>query len=216
MNPVPFIWALAILFIVPLTGCGTAAAGDAASAYLRAKDLYLRGRSGEALALLEGRRTLRGFPPAAFLRGKILYLAGRSPEAESAWKDLLKIRPSHQETRKWLARLLLDDGRSSEAESVLAAALADDPEDPELLTLTGKARLRRGDTAGAVEYFTKAKTGLERAAEAPLELSDIYRAFGLRRRAAEELELAAALLGPDSALARETAELRRSLMEEEP
>ncbi len=216
MKPIPFSWALPCLAAAALWGCRAASASEKAAAYIRAKDLYLGNRPEEALALLERGREIRSFPPAAFLKGKILHLSGRNGDAEEAWRELLRIRPSHQETRKWLSRLLIDQGRVEEAEALLAEALADDPEDPELLTLTGRARLRRRDTAGAVEYFSKAKTALERLAEGPLELSEIYRAFGMRRRAVRELDLAAALLGPDSSLARRTLELRRTLAEDGP
>jgi tetratricopeptide (TPR) repeat protein len=190
-----------------LSACGLGDSPDrrreAALVYLRAKDLYLAGYWDEALTLLreQGGRD-EGFSAPQFLAGKILFLKKDHAGAEAAWRNLLVKNPHHGETRKWLARLRLLQGRAREAEDVVAPALSDDPEDVELLILVGKSRLLGGDTAGAVEYFTKAKACFERLAEAPLELADLYLRFGLRRRSIEELELAAAMLGKDSTLLR--------------
>jgi tetratricopeptide (TPR) repeat protein len=215
MNPFLFLIGGALLF-----GCGPFLslnpAAEVVAEYARAKEHYLRGRTSDALRILKTSQGLRRFAPAAFLRGKILFLTGEVSDAERTWTGLLEDRPCHGEARKWLARLFLNDGRSGEAERLAAEALADDPEDPELLILTGKARLLQGDTAGAVEYFSKAKTCFERLAEAPLELADIYRSFGLRARAEAELDLALLMLGPESSLYRSVLNLRRTLSEEAP
>lgn len=185
--------------------------------YLRAKDLYLAGFWDEALTLLrDPSGGAAGGSAPLFLEGKILFLKKDHAGAENAWKKLLARNPCHGETRKWLARLCLMRGGAREAEGTVAAALADDPEDAELLILMGKARLLNGDTAGALEYFTKAETCFERLAEAPLELADLYRSFGLRRRSIEELELAAAMLGRDSPLLRSVREAVEVLKKEAP
>lgn len=185
--------------------------------YLRAKDLYIAGQWDDALTLLKEKKFWAGsFSAPKFLEGKILFLKKDLSGAEKIWKEVLKKNPRHDETRKWLCRLLLLQGKDREAERVIAPALTDDPEDPELLILVGKARSLRGDTAGALEYFRKAKACFERLAEAPLELADLYRSFGLRRRSIEELELAAAMLGRESGLFAAVSGAVEFLRKEEP
>lgn len=195
--------------------------------YLQGKTLYLAGDWDAALALLRKIRPVPGGSgkagesagspvsvPALFLKGKIHFMKDEFPEAETVWKILLARNPHHGETRKWLSRLLLARGRREEAENVALSALADDPEDPELLILVGKARLSGGDTAGAIEYFSKAESCFIRLAEAPLELAGIYRSYGLRDRSIRQLELAAALLGKESRLHHSVMSAAESLRKE--
>jgi len=174
---------------------------EAVERYLEARGLYSEERLGEALEiLLENQRTDPAFSENSYLIGKIHFFSGDYVEARETWESTLKRNPHHLDTCKWLVRLHLLEGRAPAAERLVVRALADSAEDPELLILLGKSRRAQNDLAGAIECYRKAQVLSERLAEASLELAELYRAFGMSERAAEELERAACLLPEQSGL----------------
>lgn len=213
MNGLPILLLLIIPCLLP--SCSPERPDRAAlETYAKAKSLYLERRGDEALPLLQ-ELDFEALPAAGLLLGKVLFFKGAEAEAERVLGKIVEKRPDYEEARKWLARLLMLRGRPKEAEKCLAEGLALDSEDSELLALMGKARLGNKDIAGAMQYFLKAESSLERLAEAPLELADLYRGLGMREKSLVRLELALALLGRESALRRTVdaaaAELRKEL-----
>ncbi len=171
------------------------------SIYLKAKDAYLRNDLSETIRLLEPAAKEPGRnPTAAFLLGKAYFFRSTFPDAERIWKNLLGQVPHHSEAQKWLARLYLNQGKVEEAEQICVQLLALDSENPEGLFLLGKARLSKGDTRAGLEYLEKGKASLRKLAEIPLELADLYRQFGIKKRCKEELELALHLVGKANSL----------------
>ena len=208
------IFFLALVFVAGTTavGCGRpgpqspdrsgpSVGGPALAQYVQARGLYGEERLEEALLLLEElRHSDPGFSASSYLLGKIHFFRAEYPAAREAWESTLAYNPHHLDTRKWLARLDLQEARAGEAEELMLTALSDSSEDPELLVLLGKARRARGDLAGAIECYRKAQVLSERLAEASLELAELYGQFGLPEQAAEELRRAQDLLPADAAL----------------
>ena len=169
--------------------------------YLTAKKHYSEQRLDAALdLLLENHEQAPDFSQNSFLLGKVFYFKSDFPQAEHYWKYTLKINPCHLDTRKWLARLFLDQERTEEAGSILEDALSVSSEDPELLILMAKVKRQQEDLSGAIELYQKSQAYTERLSEASIGLAEIYYGFGLKDRAELELKKALVLLGDDSSI----------------
>jgi len=169
--------------------------------YHSARKYYAEQRLEEALALLlENHRDTPEFCANSFLIGKIYYFSSDLTQAERFWRHTLKVNPHHLDTRKWLARLYLQQQRIDEAESVLAEAMAISSEDPELLMLMAKVKRWNQDLAGAIELYLQSQAFSERLSEASIDLAEIYYSFGLTDRAEEELKRALVLAGENSSI----------------
>ena len=169
--------------------------------YCTARKYYSEHRLEEALdLLLDNHRSAPEFSANSFLIGKIYYFTNDPARAEKYWLHTLKHNANHVDTRKWLARLLLQQSRIEEAERVLEPGLAISSEDPELLILMGKVKRRDQDLAGAIEMYLKSQAFAERLSEAWIDLAEIYNSFGLEDRAKAELEKALNLVGEQSSI----------------
>ena len=169
--------------------------------YHAARKYYTEQHLEEALSLLlENHRDAPEFCANSCLIGKIYYFRADLTEAERFWRHTLKVNPHHLDTRKWLARLYLQQQRIDEAEGVLAEAMTISSEDPELLMLMAKVKRRNQDLAGAIELYLKSQAFSERLSEASIDLAEIYYSFGLTDRAQEELKRALVLAGENSSI----------------
>lgn len=169
--------------------------------YRTARKYYTEQRFEQALTLLlENHRTAPDFCANSFLIGKICYFNGDLAEAERYWRHTLEVNRHHLDTRKWLARLYLQEERIEEAQSVIAEGLAVSSEDAELLILMAKVKRLQQDLAGAIQLYLKAQAFTERLSEASIDLAEIYCSFGLTERAEEELKRALVLLGENSSI----------------
>ena len=169
--------------------------------YHAARKYYTEQHLEEALSLLlENHRDAPEFCANSCLIGKIYYFRADLTEAERFWRHTLKVNPHHLDTRKWLARLYLQQQRIDEAEGVLAEAMTISSEDPELLMLMAKVKRRNQDLAGAIELYLKSQAFSERLSEASIDLAEIFYSFGLTDRAREELKRALVLAGEHSSI----------------
>ena len=169
--------------------------------YCTARKYYSEQRLDDALdLLLDNYRSDPEFSANSFLIGKICYFNGDPAGAEKYWLHTLKFNSHHVDTRKWLARLLLQQGRIDEAGRVLEPGLAISSEDPELLILMAKVKRRDQDLAEAIELYLKSQAFGERLSEASIDLAEIYYGFGLEDRAKEELEKALGFVGERSCI----------------
>jgi tetratricopeptide (TPR) repeat protein len=169
--------------------------------YRTARKYYSEQRLDDALTLLlENHRSAPEFCANSFLIGKIYYFRADPAKAERYWRHTLTVNPHHLDTRKWLARLYLQQERIEEAQGVLTEGLAISSEDPELLLLMAKVKRRHQDLAGAIELYRKSQAFGERLCEASIDLAEIYYSFGLADRAEEELKRALLLLGESSSI----------------
>ncbi|MBN1834381.1 MAG: tetratricopeptide repeat protein, partial [Spirochaetales bacterium] len=156
----------------PGWGTGRACREECVQRYVEGRRLYSEARLEEALAvLLENQRRDPDFSENSHLIGKIHFFRGDYARAREAWDSTLERNPHHLDSRKWLARLHLLEGRPEVSEALVVAGLADSAEDPELLILLGKSRRAQDDLAGALECYRKAQTLAERVVEASLELA---------------------------------------------
>jgi tetratricopeptide (TPR) repeat protein len=169
--------------------------------YCTARKYYSEQRLNDALnLLLVNHKSAPEFSANSFLIGKIYYFNNDPAQAERYWLHTLKLNTHHLDTRKWLARLFLQQNRIEEAEGVLSKGLAISSEDPELLILMGKVKRRNQDLAGAIELYLKSQAFSERLSEASIDLAEIYTSFGLTDRAEEELKKALVLVGEESSI----------------
>jgi tetratricopeptide (TPR) repeat protein len=169
--------------------------------YQAARKHYSEQKLEEALSLLlENHRSYPQFCANSFLIGKIYYFNNDFVQAERYWRHTLAINPYHLDTRKWLARLYLQQERTEDAQGVLTQGLSVSSEDPELLILMAKVKRRNQDLSGAIELYLKSQAFAERLSEASIDLAEIYYSFGLTDRAEEELKKASVLLGENSSI----------------
>lgn len=176
-----------------------------------------------------------GNAEARYQQGVALALGGRYSEASAAWTDALRRDPGHQAAAHNLARLRekvaadekkgglgtaaqrarehLRAGRFALAEAEAEKILASRADAPETLLIRGRARLERGDAAGARADFQHALSLQPGSSEALRGLADTYLAEKDRDKAAYYLELytAAATDAADQRRAeRQLRELRRT------
>jgi tetratricopeptide (TPR) repeat protein len=169
--------------------------------YCTARKYYSEQRLDDALnLLLKNHRSAPEFSANSFLIGKIYYFNDDLEQAERYWRYTVTVNPHHLDTRKWMARMYLQQDRIEEAEQVLTPGLSISSEDPELLILMGKVKRRNQDLSGAIELYLKSQAFGERLSEASIDLAEIYYSFGLSDRAEEELKKALILLGEDSGM----------------
>jgi tetratricopeptide (TPR) repeat protein len=169
--------------------------------YLTARKYYSEQRFEGALKLLlDNHNSAPAFSANSFLIGKIYYFDSEYEQAERYWLHTLQLNPHHLDTRKWLARLYLQQDRVSEAQKILVVALENSSEDPGLLILMAKVKHRQQDLAAAIELYKKSQAFGERLSEASLDLAKIYSGFGLKDKAEQEMQRAFALLGQGSGI----------------
>ncbi len=81
---------------------------------------------------------------------------GRVGEAERICRQILATAPGDLEANWLLCDLLTHTGRADQVEPATRAALADNPDEPDLLRLHGEALARLGRTDEALERLTQA------------------------------------------------------------
>jgi tetratricopeptide (TPR) repeat protein len=171
------------------------------SDYSEAKNLYIKGDLDTALQhFCAIKKKAPTFANNLFMIGKIYFFQKKYEEAEKTWTALMDRQPYHMDTVKWLARMYLQENKIEQAEPLVTRALAYNSDDPELLLLFAKVKANVKDYSTAIEFYKKALLFEERLVEAHIDLSDMYRSFGLTERACSELERALGLLDRKSAL----------------
>ncbi len=215
------VWASSCLLLLLVCTCVRQASHPTETKiieqYQLGKRLYSQQRFEQALeVLLENQRIAPRFAANAFLIGKIYFFTDDLSKAQHTWEKNLVANPNHIDTRKWLARLYLYQESPDKAEAILAEALTMSSEDAELLILMGRANRQQEDLSAAIECYIKAQAFTERLAEASIELAEIYYGFGLRERAAGELQKALDLLGEQSSISHSVSTTLRHLREAEP
>ncbi len=180
--------------------------------YTRASGVYSEGRFSEAAEML---LPLKSFPPALVLRGKALYFSDQAEEAERVLRKALSIRPCSTEASIYLVRILKDDGKLDEAESIVASLISDDPSDIRAFRLAAELSFLKGsagESKGSI-YLDKA---IEASTEASLAFLDRARhrwISGNSRCELEDLQAAKILIPKYSALFRSISNLESTIME---
>jgi tetratricopeptide (TPR) repeat protein len=183
--------------------------------YARASGLYREGRFSEAAAALSALSNKKQFFPALLLRGKAEYLSGNDEAAEKNLRRALALKPGSADAALSLARLLREQGRAGEAETLVEEVLGEDPQNIRALRL-GADLARDKGPAGEAD----ASVFLNRAAEASSETALVFLdrarfrwAGGNGAEALEDLQRARALLPGDVPLVKSIEKLESVIME---
>jgi len=209
------VLTIAVLASVALAGCAPAKPSSAdLDAYVKARDLYLRGSIDQAGSLVShiDSRT-RGFHQARLLEGKILFFKGDLQGSERLFRDLAKRLPGYTEAQLWLVRSLQAQGKSKDAESLLDAVLELNPGDPRFLHEAGMLKLGGDDIRGALAFFRRSQEFAAEFSQSYIESARILYRFGLTDPALVDLATAKALLPADSGMRRPVADLEQRVRE---
>ena len=108
--------------------------GRAAATFNDAQDLHEQGALDEAIGLYrKALEILEEFPEAHFQLGTALVQRGDFKSAESSLRRAIALRPEWTLPILPLSRILLDDGRESEAMSLIDSGIELEPSNPGLL-----------------------------------------------------------------------------------
>ncbi len=132
-----------------LVACGGAAARKAG--YMSKGQEYLAAHNFEK-ARLEFRNALQLDPndaEASFLAGEASEHLGNLREAVQMFETAIQVNPRHIGARAQLAKIYVYGGAPDKAMETLKPGFAIAPNDADLLTARGSARLKLGDEAGA-------------------------------------------------------------------
>jgi len=132
--------------------------------------------------------------------GRLLAAVDRPAEAVAALQHAVRLLPNLGEARRDLAVALGATGRIDEALRELAAASEIDPFDGEAAFHEGRLRHDRGDAAGAVAAYTRARDIMGNVPEVLCNLGGALNELGRHEDAARLLQIAVDAR-PDMALA---------------
>jgi tetratricopeptide (TPR) repeat protein len=204
--------AAAFPALLVLSCAGKEAGEETLLLYARASGLYREGRFSEAAAALP---EIKQFFPGLLLRGKAEFLSGNDEAAEKTLRRALSIKPGSADAALSLARLLREQGRAGEAETLVEGILGEDPQNIRALRLGADLSRDKGPAGEA-----DAAVFLNRAAEASFETALVFldRARfrwegGKGEEALEDLQRARALLPGDVPLVKSIEKLENVILE---
>lgn len=201
--------------LIALAACAPAKPTNAElDAYVKARDLYLRGSVDEAASLVShiASRT-HGFHQARLLEGKIDFFKGKTDASERVFRELTERVPGYTEAELWLVRALQAGGKTGEAERQLEKGLELNPGDPRFLHQAAMLRLGSDDISGALSFFRRSQEYAVEFSQSYIESARILYRFGFIEPALEDLAVARALLPADSGMRKPVAELERRIRE---
>ncbi|MBD3335437.1 MAG: sulfatase-like hydrolase/transferase [Candidatus Eisenbacteria bacterium] len=179
------------------------AAPDEAGAELLAGRIHEQaGRLDDALRAY--RAELRRHPDsyeASYRIGRILREQGRTGAACDALEDAAAIMPAYAPCLAELAELAYEADDVARGDSLVAAALAADPYDPQANFRRGWRANQEGDAAAAREAYERAVRASPEFAAAHTNLANVYLNAGQAETALEHYEIALEL-GHETALLR--------------
>jgi tetratricopeptide (TPR) repeat protein len=175
--------------------------GDALATFraLRAGILFDQGERDTAIAemeaLLDGELSTEMSGRMRVTLARMLMAVGNQVGARALVDEVLAADSTQADALKMKAAWLIDEDETREAISLLRAALDNDPDDVQALTLTARAHARNGDRDLAREFFALAVEASNSAPEESLLYADILVAEE-RFLAAEEVLIGALRLAP--------------------
>lgn len=142
---------------LPDAGAGDPARAQVNALFQEAIQLAEAGTFDGAEAKLEEAIALRPeFPEAYYNLGYIHIQRQEWAEAEAALKKAIELREGYNEARMALSSVYQKTGRNAEAEALIEESAAGGGEDARVYFNLGVMKFNAGDTAAAVEAFTKA------------------------------------------------------------
>ncbi len=126
--------------------------------------------------------------------GEVSYLQDDNAEAEKAYKKGLTINSSCAECKVGLGKILLDQGKTEDAEDYFASAMRLDKKNPEIYALVGDAYLMSDhpDAEKAAKYLGNARDMNPKVAKYWAHLGDAYEMLGDNGEAMTHYETAVA------------------------
>jgi len=157
IQPRRIITALVLAFtVVALSACGGAQARKAK--HLAKGQAYLAAGNYEK-ARVEFQNALQISPvdpEARYENGVVDEKLGKTREAAQFYQGVIDVSPAHVEARAKLARLYLIAGQPDKTLDLVEPAIAKNPNNSQLLTLRGAARLQKKDTTAALTDVERA------------------------------------------------------------
>ena len=184
--------AAALLCIFALAGCGGAAARRAG--HMERGQEYFAAANYEK-ARVEFRNALQVAPDnaeARFMNARVAEKLGNIGDAARLYQGTIDVSPDHVQARAGLGRLFVFGGAPDRALKVVEPGLARHPDDAELLTVRGAARIQLKDRDGALADAEKAVSLAPDSENAAALLASLYRQSGQAARAVEVVRTALA------------------------
>lgn len=130
--------------------------GSPQSVFFKALIAFKRGdleRAKEGFLLLS--ESSEGATPADFFLGSINLAQSNFRQAEAYLNNALRYDIESVQSRKLLAETLLQLGRSRDALQMLAGLNQEQANDPQVLSMMGRASIAAGDARSSIEYFER-------------------------------------------------------------
>ena len=186
------VLAAALLCILALAGCGGAEARRAG--HMERGQEYFAAANYEK-ARVEFRNALQIAPEnadARFMNARVAEKLGNIGDAARLYQGTIDVSPDHVQARASLGRLLVFGGVPERALKIVEPGLARHPDDAELLTVRGAARIQLKDRDGALADAEKAVSLAPDSENAAALLASLYRQTGQAPRAVEVVRTALA------------------------
>lgn len=206
---------IALAPLIMLASCGQGISDSQKKDYLLGRKFSMENKHAEALRLLSGvYEENPDYPQNAYLYGKMLFVSGETEKAVRIWESVHEKHPYFADNARELGRYYLSAGEPDRAEELIRKALEWDGSDPVLLTLLARVYSQKKDYEKALNLMVQADGRLETMAEIPLEYARLLQSYGFYHKAAESVEKAIALSGPESSLIPALAILKERLENE--
>ena len=179
----PALKVAVLALVLLLTACG-GAESRRASHMERGQKFYAAGNYEKAR--VEFRNALQITPndaEARFMNGRVAEQLGDIRAAASMYQGAIDIAPDHAGARANLGRVMVFAGQPAHALEIVEPGLAKHPNDAELLTVRGAARMQLKDSVGAMADAKRAVEIESDNANAVALLASLYRQSGDSGRA---------------------------------
>ena len=186
-----------VAVVLALSGCGGADARRASHMARGEKYLAQDQLEKARIEFADALQIAPNDPQARFLSGRVAERLGNMRGAAAMYQGTIEVSPDHLQAHAHLARLLVWSGAPARALELVGPVLARHPDDPDLLTVRGAARLELKDTAAALSDAQRAVQLAPLNEGAVSLLAGLYWQTGQGQRAADWLTATLARL-PDS------------------
>lgn len=177
--------AVVLLLVVCLSACG-GAESRRTTHMERGQKYYTEGNFEKAR--VEFRNALQISPndvEARFMNGKVAEKLSDIRTAAGMYQGVIELNPDHVQARASLGRLMVFGGAPQRAVEMVEPGLAKHPDDADLLTVRGAARVQLKDKAGALADAERAVKLAPENENAVALLASLYRNDGQSDRAVE-------------------------------
>jgi tetratricopeptide (TPR) repeat protein len=176
-----------LAIVVSLSSCGGADARRASHMARGQKYLADEKLEKARIEFADALQIAPNDPEARFMSGRVAEKLGNLRAAASMYQGTIDVSPDHVQARANLARLYLLGGIPGKSLELIKPVLSKHPDDPDLLTVRGAARLQLKDDAGALADAKRAVQLAPSNESAVALLAGLYQRSGQPERAVEVL-----------------------------